>query len=263
MKAFNKFIKHSYWGSYAISCLHCVESTVLPHVISDERAVRKYYKKWTGKELDRDNPKSFTEKLNCYKLDSHDILMQQCADKVSVRDYVMEKGYGELLNEIYGIYYSVDEIDIETLPKQFVLKASHGSQMNFIVKNKSDFNWKRAKRMMRSWLHQDIYWSGREWVYKNLPRRIIAEKYLEDESGGLRDYKFYCFNGHPQIMQLEMGRNTDNEVRNFYDMDWTLLPFGKGIPYDTETYIEKPAMFEKMKEIATNLCAPFSFVRVD
>ena len=116
---------------------------------------------------------------------------------------------------------------------------------------------------MKSWLKQDIYWSGREWVYKNLKKRLIVEEYLEDASGGLQDYKFFCFNGKPQFMQLEVGRYTSNNTRNFYDMDWNLLPFGKELEHNKDIVVEKPEKFEQMKEIAQKLCAPFSFVRVD
>ena len=116
---------------------------------------------------------------------------------------------------------------------------------------------------MKSWLKQDIYWSGREWVYKNLKKRLVVEKYLEDKSGGLLDYKFFCFNGKPRFMQLEVGRYTANNTRNFYDMDWNLMPFGKELEHNPNIEVEKPEGFEEMKEIAEKLSKPFSFVRVD
>ena len=96
-----------------------------------------------------------------------------------------------------------------------------------------------------------------------MSRRIVIEKYLEDETGELRDYKFFCFNGKPQIMQLEVGRYKEHNTRNFYDMDWNLMPFGKGMPYNPDVQVEKPQMFEEMKKIAEDLCQPFQFVRVD
>lgn len=256
-------IKKSFLGKYLISELHCIECWLIPKLISDKKAVSKFYKKNTGKDLNLKNPVTFSEKLNWYKLNSRLPLMQQCADKVAVRNYLIQQGFGDLLNEVYGEYDSVKNIDIDVLPKRFVLKAAHGSHMNIIVTDKTKENWVQHKMMMMSWLRQNIYWSGREWVYKDIPRRIIAEKYLEDSSGELRDYKFFCFNGTPIFMQLETGRFKGKNTRNFYDMEWNLMPFGKGRAHDPDFVVSKPERFEEMKSIAEALCKPFQFVRVD
>ena len=256
-------LKNTFWGRYLISELHCMESWIVPKVISDQKAIKRNYKKQSGHDLNLENPQSFSEKINWYKLNARDPLMQQCADKVAVRDYVAGCGYRECLNELYNVYTNVYQIDIDRLPDQFVLKASHGSHMNIIVKDKTAVNWRQAKLMMRSWLHQNIAWSGREWVYKDIPRRIIAEKYLEDETGELRDYKFYCFNGEPKFMQLEVGRFTKENTRNFYDTNWNLLPFGKELPHNPNIDVPKPSKFEEMISMARDLCKPFQYVRVD
>ena len=256
-------IQSNFAGQLAISELHAIESKIVPMLISDEKAVKKYYKFVSGKELDLDNPKTFSEKLNWYKLNDRNPLMVQCADKVAVRDYVAKCGYKDSLNEIYGVYKKVSEINLDNLPNHFVLKASHGSHMNIIVKDKSQINWHKARMMMRSWLHQDIAWSGREWCYRYVPKRIIAEKYLEDESGELRDYKFFCFNGQPMCLQLELGRFKDNNIRNFYDVNWELLPFGKGIPHNSNVHVNKPKKFKYMLQMAKEFSKLFQFVRVD
>ena len=259
-----KVLKKSFLGKLTLSEFHVLECRILPKIIDDEKFVRHYYKKYSDKALNLDNPRTFSEKVNWYKLNHKIPLMQQCADKVEVREYVAEKGYSEHLNKIIGIYSCVDEIDIGSLPERFVLKAAHGSHMNIIVKdNKDKINWKQQKMMMRSWLKQDIYWPGREWVYKDLKRRIIAEEYLEDETGELRDYKFFCFNGIPRFVQVEVGRFGHDHARNFYDMDWKLQPFGKEIPCNPDVNIEKPAGLEMMKQMAKDLSKPFEFVRVD
>lgn len=249
---------------YIKSIYHCLMSIVQPLILTDEKAVIKYYaKKSGGKKVDLRNPQLFSEKLQWYKLNGRDPLMAKCADKVDVREYVKDCGCEELLNDLYGVYYRVKDIPIESLPDKFVLKAAHGSGWNIIVKDKRDINWGQAKLMMSSWLHQNLYWSGREWVYKNQKKRIIAEKFLQDETGELRDYKFYCFNGEPTYMQLEVGRYTEHNTRNFYDMDWNLMPFGKELPHNPEIDVPKPMMFKEMKEIACKLCKPFQYVRVD
>ena len=257
-----RIIKQSFWGNYFISCYHCLMCKVMPKIISDEKAVKRFYKKTTGKELDLANPKTFCEKTNWYKVNGKKLLMAKCADKVAVRDYVTEKGYGDCLNEIYGVYDRVDDIDLNNLPNQFVIKAAHGSHMNYIVKDKESFDWKHARKMMKTWLHQDIYWSGREWVYKDIPKRIIIEKYLEDENGELRDYKFYCFNGKPEFIQYDIGRYS-HHYRNFYDLEFNALPFKNGCEQNFEIDIEKPLGLHKMIAIAKVLAEPFQFARVD
>lgn len=258
-------MKHRpFWLSYAISLYHCGMSIVMPRMVSDRKAIVRYYKKLTGgKAPDLDNPVLFSEKLQWYKINHRDPLMERVANKYTVRGYLEEVGYGHLLNDIYGIYTDVDDIDFDKLPDQFVIKGTHGSGFNIIVKDKSMLNRRQARLMMKSWLRQHIAWSGREWVYEKMPRHIIVEKYLEDETGELRDYKFYCFNGKPAFMQLEVGRATDHNTRNFYDMDWKLMPFGKSLPHNPDLNVPVPVMFDEMKKIAEDLCQPFQYVRVD
>ncbi len=243
---------------------HIILNKIQPKLISDEKAVIRYYKSHTnGIAPNLKNPQKFSEKLQWYKLYNKDPLMEKCADKYDVREYITACGYEHLLNECYGVYNAVDEINIDELPQSFVLKAAHSSGMNLIVHDKDKIDWKTENKLMRLWLKLDNYWSGREWVYKNMKKRIVAEKYLEDESGGLLDYKFYCFNGQPRFVQLEVGRYTSNNTRNFYDMDWNLMPFGKEIPHNPDIIVEKPYAFEEMKQIAADLSKPFSYVRVD
>lgn len=257
-------IRSVWLGKYLISELHCVESKLVPVLIDDETAVKRYYKNCTGKELNLANPQTFSEKLNWYKLNDRQPLMQQCADKYAVREYVTSKGYGDCLNELYGVYDKVSDIDMDKLPEQFVLKAAHGSHMNIIVKDKKAVNWRQEKMMMRSWLRQNIYWSGREWVYKDVPKRIIAEKYLEDETGELKDYKFFCFNGKPCYLQFDGNRLSGKQYRNFYDMNMEVLPIIDTVPNNFKVpFPLTKDIFEKMKLMAEDLSEPFQFVRTD
>lgn len=260
---FKSALKSSFIGEYLISEYHVFLSKIKPALISDEKAVKKYYKSRSGKELDLNNPQTFSQKQQWYKLNAKNPLMQKVADKYAVREYIEECGYKNLLNDLLGVYANPKDIDFDELPERFVIKAAHGSGFNIIVRDKSKLNIKQTKKMLSSWLRQNIYWSGREWVYKDMPRRIIIEKYLEDSSGGLMDYKFFCFNGKPCFMQLEVGRYTEHNTRNFYDMDWNLLPFGKEMPHNPNINIPVPERFEEMKQIAKDLCSPFQFVRVD
>lgn len=257
------WIRSNLYGLLLINKYHELASRISERRFSDIQVINKWYKAHLGRLPDIENPKRFSEKQQWYKLYDRKPLMAQCADKYDVREYIESCNYGYLLNDIYGIYDDVKSIPIDKLPKQFVLKATHGSGFNLIVRDKDEINWRMWKKIMKSWLRQDIYWSGREWVYKDLKHRIVAEKYLEDETGELRDYKFFCFNGTPRFMQLEIGRYAEKQTRNFYDMDWNLMPFGKELPRNPDVHIERPYAFDEMKKIAADLCKPFTFVRVD
>lgn len=264
MNDLKKRIKSSFVVDLLVSYLHCLQCKVIPVLVPDEKAVKKSFRKAMHYELNLDSPKSFSEKMNWYKLRIRDPLMQQCADKVEVREFVRSKGYGDTLNIQYGVYNNGSEVNIDELPERFVLKASHGSHMNVIVKDKDAINWHQQKMLMNSWVKQDWGWSGREWVYKGMKRRIIAEKYLEDESGELRDYKFFCFNGVPKFVQVELGRFGNANRRNYYDMEWNLMPFERAnVPSDRSINLLMPENFEVMIEMAKNLSEPFQFVRVD
>lgn len=257
-----KYIHSTFLGEILIFKLHQLECIIMPKIISDETAVKRYFKKITGKELNLENPETFIEKINWYKLNDRNPLMIKCADKVGLREYVSQNGFGEYLNECYGIYDNVKKINIHALPKRFVMKAAHGSHMNIIVKDIDLVNWKKASIIMKNWLKQDIYWGGREWVYKEIPKRIIIEKYLEDDSGELRDYKIFCFNGVPKFVQVDIGR-FGHHTRNFYNLEWEFLDICDEVGCNPELKIIKPHSFVKMIEIAKVLSKPFQFVRVD
>ena len=259
-----KMIRSSDLGAYLFSEYHCVMSWLMPKLVSDEKAVRRYYMKQSGgRAPDLDNPQTFSEKQQWYKLHARLALMQQCADKLAVRDYIRDHGREDLLNELLGVYDDPDQIDFDALPDRFVIKATHGSGFNFIVKDKAALDRKQTRRMLRSWMRQSIAWSGREWVYQDMPRHIIVEKYLEDETGALQDYKFFCFNGEPKFLQVTGGRFSDHKFQNFYDLEWNLLPFGKDLPSSPDVIVPRPEKLEEMIEIARELCAPFQYVRVD
>ncbi len=263
MSNLKKRMRANPWLLFSLHVYHAIRGKLSRAFISDEKAIRRYYKRRSGRDIDFNNLQTFSEKLQWLKLHDKNPLKAQCADKYEVRQYVESCGLGHLLNEVYGVWSRVGDIDIDSLPAQFVLKATHGSGFNLIVKDKKAVNWTAWKLIMRSWLWQDIYWGGREWVYKDLQHRIIAEKYLEDSFGELRDYKFFCFHGKPEFMQLDTGRGTSHHMRNLYDMDWNLLPFGKHIPHNPNLIVERPALFDEMKAIAERLAQPFEFARVD
>ena len=179
----------------------------------------------TQRFLNLKNPKRFTEKIQFYKLFYHKNILNQCADKWSVREYIKSKGLSRILNDVYGIYNNFDEIPFASLPEKFVLKVTSGSGMNLFCDNKSHFNSEVARNEIEYWLSVDMYILGREWCYKNIDRKIIVEKFLEDPDNqfyGLNDYKILCFNGKARYIWVDVDRHTFHK-RNFYDLDWNYI----------------------------------------
>lgn len=225
----------------------------------------------TGRKLNLKNPKRFTEKLQIYKLNYRNPAMLRCTDKYEVRSYIEEKGLGEYLIPLIGVYNSVDEIDFNSLPHQFVVKSTDGGGGNqvFLCKDKGSISESEFKEKLDSWMtaRKVKKQAGREWAYENdYSRRIIieeliGEKSLEEE---LSDYKFYCFNGEPHYCQLIQDRST-KETIDFYDMDWNHMPFYGLNPLHGPAAkpAAKPAAFEQMKVISKKLSKGYPFVRVD
>ena len=163
------------------------------------------YRIKTGRWPHLRRPQRFTEKLQLYKMKYRYPLMHQCVDKYEVRRYVEGKGLGHILNDLYGIYNSADDIAVESLPVQFVIKSSLGSggQNVIVVKDKTACDWSRIKNTVSLWLYASQVGAkyGREWAYNGLIPRIVVEKYLYDVNG-LVDYKFFCFNGEPLFLYV-------------------------------------------------------------
>lgn len=229
--------------------------------ISDEEFTKKLYYSSFGKYPNLENPQTFNEKLHWLKLNYRNELMVICSDKYKVREYLEKKGYGYLLNDLIGVYYSVNEIDINRLPEKFVLKGAHGSGWNLIVHDKNKIKWFPWRLVMKSWMKQNLYYYGREWNYRDIKPSIVCERYLEDSNGELIDYKFYCFNGQPKLIQVDIDR-FGNHSANYYDDNWNYLNIQWG---DEKSYrdLKKPINFEEMLEISKDLSSKFPHVRVD
>ena len=240
----------------------------LLRLFPDETLVRLEFFYNLGKFPDLRNPKTLNEKIQWIKLYDRNPLMTLCTDKYKVRKVVENKVGARVLNELYGVYESVDEIDFDSLPESFVLKATHGSGWNIIVKKKSVLERKRAKQRMRKWLGNNFYLKKREWAYKDIQPRIICEKYMENKDGSLNDYKFYCFNGNPHFIQVDVNRYTGHS-RAYYSIDWQKLDFfmvkntkrKKILPYEKE--LERPESLTEMVKIVRKLSSDFRFARID
>ena len=235
--------------------------------VPDSVMLRIQYFIKTGRLLHLKNPQRYTEKLQWYKLYYKDPLMAQCVDKYDVRKYVEKCGLGHLLNECYGVFEQVEDIDFNQLPNSFVLKDTLGGGGNdiIIVRDKSQADIPAIKTQLTQWLARPSTGknSGREWVYENKKHRVVIEQYLTDnhQPHGIVDYKFLCFQAKPCYIVLDMDRYL-NHKRNIYTVDWEYLP----VVTDHDTYgdiVPKPALLDQLRQCAAQLSRAFPAVRVD
>lgn len=232
--------------------------------MSDEEYLSRKYQLYFGQKLDLQNPQTFNEKLQWLKLYNRKPEYTVMVDKYKVREYIAQELGEEYLIPLLGVWDNPDEIDFDALPNQFVLKCNHNSGLGMcICKDKSELDISKVKVELRKGLKQDYYLTGREWPYKDVPRKIIAEKYMEDVSGDLKDYKFYCFNGEMKFVMINSDRNTSRPTRSdYFDRDFNWLDFTWGYSH-AEVHPKKPEQFEKMVAIVEKLAKGLPHIRVD
>ena len=212
--------------------------------------------------LNLDNPKTFNEKIQWMKLYDSTPLKTRLADKYLVRDWVKEKIGEEFLIPLLGVYDRFEDIDFDKLPNQFVIKCNHGSAYNIIVKDKSKLDLVDAKAKLDKWMNEDFAFKSVELHYRDIEHKIIIEKYMDDGTGDLRDYKYTCFNGKPEFIWIDSDRHTKHK-RNLYDLNWKQLPYKVNSHYDTFPSPDKPERLDEMTQLAKILSEGFSYVRVD
>ena len=211
--------------------------------------------------LNLDNPKTLNEKIQWMKLCDSTPIKTRLADKYLVRDWVKEKIGEEYLIPLLGVYDKFEDIDFDKLPNQFVIKCNHGSAYNIIVKDKSKLDLADVKIKLDRWMSENFaFKAGYELHYRDIQPKIVIEKYLEDASGNLRDYKFMCFDNKVKLILVDSDRYIGHK-RNVYDENWNLQNFSN-YP-KIEEKISKPANLSKLKELVKILSAEFNFVRVD
>lgn len=230
----------------------------------DEKYLKLVYWAETGEKLNLEELQTFNEKLQWLKLYDRKPEYSIYVDKYEVRKHIAKTiGKQYLIPLVGGVYKSVEEIPWDELPDKFVMKCTHGSGSNIICKNKKQLDINNAKQKLNKWMKKNWYWFGREWPYKNVKPRIMVEKYMVDESGiELKDYKIFCFNGEPKLIQVGFERYIEYK-KNFYDTGWNLLDVQHNYSNDLETCIEKPSEFRKMLKLAKILSEDISFLRVD
>lgn len=237
---------------------------VFSRLISDRKYLELLFPLETGYKLDLDNPQTFNEKLQWLKLYNRKPEYSQMVDKVEAKKYVANIIGEEHIIPTLAVYDRLEDIDFEALPNQFVLKCTHDSGGIVVCRDKSNLNREEALRKLSQGLKKNYFYQNREWPYKNVKPRIIAERYMEDESGELKDYKYFCFNGEPKAMFIASDRfnKTEETKFDFFDMDFNHLPFTNGHPNATKP-VEMPKGFEEMKKLAAKLSIGIPHVRVD
>ena len=226
--------------------------------------VKIHYEYFSGNKLDLNNPKDFTEKIAWYKVFYRPKSLNQLVDKFAVRAFVEEKIGSQFLNTFYGVFDDVNEIKFDELPEKFVIKATHTSGHNLIVRDKNKLNLDKTKKLLKKWLKINQYYRiGQEWAYKDVKPRIIIEKYLEQiDQKSLTDFKFYCFDGKAKFIDIHTDREDEHKQGSF-DLNFERLPFGVSRFKQIYESPAKPVNLKEMIECAEVLSEKLPFVRVD
>lgn len=258
MKPFVFYFKNPRSIGLALLC------RVAKYISNDRLYLKIRYFLELGQRLDLDNPKTFNEKLNWLKLYNRKPEYTMMVDKYAVKEYVANKIGKEYVIPTLGVWNTPEEIDFDALPNQFVLKTTHGGGGGGVVicKDKATFIKDLAIAKLNRAMKADIYILFREWPYKNVEKRIIAEKYEEDSNGELPDYKFYCFNGRMQFMFIASGRFSGNKTFDYYDKNFKKMQFEWGAPASS-IILQEPIFIKEMVKIAEEISKEIPHARVD
>lgn len=228
-----------------------------------ELTIKAEFKRHTGYKLNLNNPKSYNEKIQWLMLYWYDPQATVCADKNLVRNFVKERGLGHLLNELYGVYDKVEDVNIDNLPDEFVMKVNHGSSQNLFCCNKSNFNWKIEQKKIKKWLKRNQYYNSLEWVYRDIKPKIIAEKLIKSDEGKVpMDYKVFCFQGEPKYIMVASERGKGTTKFDFFDIEWNHINVLNHYP-NSKYDLLRPNRLNEILEYSKILSEGFPHMRVD
>lgn len=232
--------------------------------LPDDIYLKLRYRATFNRKLNLKNPERFTEKLQWLKLYDRKPEYTMMVDKYEVKKYVSNLIGEEYIIPTLGVWNTFDEIDFDKLPNAFVLKCTHDSGGLVICKDKKRFNKEAARKKIEMSLKHDYYLWGREWPYKNVKPRIIAEQFMMDsKTEDLRDFKFFCFGGQVKCFKVDFDRFIEHHA-NYYDEKSNMLNFGEVIcPPDYNKKIELPECISEMEKLAQELSAGHPFLRAD
>ncbi|MGM0745056.1 MAG: ATP-grasp fold amidoligase family protein [Bacteroidota bacterium] len=243
------FVRKVFWGGFH-------------KILTDRQYAKIRYWLDVGRPLNLNQPSAFTEKIQYLKLNNRNPYRQKAADRILVRDYVGEKAGEKYLTPLLLETDELSLTDWKSLPNNFVLKANHGCGMVKLIFDKSSAEFEQIKKLTQSWLNFDYAKFGREWVYEDVPRKIVVEELLTSSENEIpEDYKFFCFHGQVEMIQIDIGR-FKNQRRNLYNRDFQLID-AKCLNPNSEEKITKPQNLDEMIEVAEKLASEFNFIRVD
>ncbi len=232
-------------------------------LMSDEKFIKWEYFSGMGKFPNLGHPQTYNEKLQWLKLNDIHPEYSKMVDKYEAKEYVRSIIGDEHIIPTLGVWNSWEEIDFSNLPEKFVLKTTHDSGGVAVCKDKSEKTLREAKKKICKSMKHNYFYEHREYPYKDIKPRIIAEQFMVDESGTeLKDYKFFCFDGECRMLFIATDRGIGDVKFDFFDTDFNHLPFIQGHPW-AKKEIKKPKGFKKMIELAELLSQGFPHVRVD
>lgn len=242
-----------------MSILHSILS-----IVPDKMYIQLMYYKHFKKFANLKEPKTFNEKLQWLKLNDRKEIYTTMVDKIEAKKYVAKIIGDEYIIPTLGVWDNPADIDFDSLPEKFVLKWNHDSGSVIICKDKKSFNKKEAIKKLEKYKKHNGFLYGREWPYKNVKPKILAEKYMcKDNDESLNDFKFFCFNGNVKCFKVDFGRFTEHHA-NYYDLNNNLLSFGeKSCNPQMDKKINLPESIEIMKKKAEELSKKHIFLRVD
>lgn len=232
--------------------------------IPDEIYLKLLYRLRFKEKLNLKQPKTYNEKLQWLKINDRNPEYTNDVDKFAVRKKIEKIISPEVLIPVIGVYDSFDNINFDKLPRKFVIKCTHGTHCSIVCKNKENFDVKDARKKIKKWLKHNYYYDTREWPYKNVRPRILIEKYIEESSGSLTDYKFMCFDGKVKLILVHQDIHNEKgqHTLDIYTPEWKLTDIEWGIPRSGKP-IQKPKKLEQCIMISNKLSSGKPHVRVD
>jgi len=243
----------------------------LYRIIPSKMYINRRFRNTFGFKLNIKDPKTFNEKLQWKKFYDRKSIYTLCSDKYLVREYAKKKIGKEYLIPLLFATEDPNKIPFETLEYPYIIKSNHGSSRNIFIHNKNDIDKNKIISECKNWLKENYYYYGKEWQYKNIKPKIVIEKLLLDDKNNIpNDYKFHCFNGQVEFIQVDSNRFNDHK-RTIFDINWDKMPFiyspnvkSLRLPkYKEDLSISKPVLLKEMLKIASILASDFNYVRVD
>ncbi len=239
----------------------------LLNFIPDKMMIKLQYYIKTGRKLDLNNPKRYSEKIQWYKLYYRNPIMHKCVDKLKVRDFIKEKGLSNILNELYGVYNKAEDIKFDDLPQKFVIKTTlGGGGLNvFICNDKKKLDYQTTIQILNTWLKNNPKKSyGREWAYEGGTNKLIIEKLIDNDGKELIDYKFFCFNGKISYVYVITERDMGKSAKlGIYDASFKKIDAYRQDEKRQDYQVKKPKNYDKMCDYAQKISKDFPHARVD